>query len=174
MEGLLWSSAVSRWASRQSTSILFPYSHPLGRCAPKEIWVTVIPYCTVTFESILCLTVNVYKNPLRPELLRGEKLEDLGGFSFHPFYVGVCGSQARKHYVCQLLTRCPSQEKSHLFKTSPGSSRTLRQVKKKHFQSKRFYMWLKCWRLYITILMATGQLFWQKYFYIFFIKTHIK
>lgn len=168
MRGLLWSSEVSRWALRQPT--FFSLLNCLGRCAPKEIWVAVIPYCTVTFDSILCLTVNVYKNPwfLRPGLLRGEKLEDLGGFSFKPFYVGVCGSQARKHYVCQLLTRCQSQEKSHLFKTSPGSSGTLRQVKKKYFQSKRFCMWLKCWRLYITILMATGQLFWQKYFYIFF------
>jgi hypothetical protein len=121
--------------SQFPTFTLFPSSHPLGRCAPKETCLAVIPYCTVTFENIVCITVNLYKKTwfLRPGLPCREKLEHLAGFSFKPFYVGVCGSQARKHYVCQLVTVCQSREKSHLFKTSPGSFGALRQVRNKYF-----------------------------------------
>lgn len=40
--------------------------------------------------------------------------------------------------VCQLVTSCQSREKSFMFKTSPGSPGTLRQVRNKCLQSEGF------------------------------------
>lgn len=135
----------------------------------------LIPYRTVTFESILCLAVDLYTNPwfLRPGLLCGERLEDLGGFSFKPFYVGVCGSQARKHYVCQLLTRCQSQEKSHLFKTSPGSSGTSRQVRKKYFSIREILHVVKMLETIHNYFDGNWSTFLAEIFLHFFLLRHI-